>query len=70
MMMKRQLFLIGVLLVTLCSGMAAGADDESLLIDRIIAIVGEDVVIDAGGGDVLTLEGVDAADLDPLDFLF
>ncbi|MGD8957490.1 MAG: peptidylprolyl isomerase [Chromatiaceae bacterium] len=43
--MKRQLFLIGVLLVTLSSGMAAGADDESLLIDRIIAIVGEDVVM-------------------------
>jgi peptidyl-prolyl cis-trans isomerase SurA len=45
MMMKRQLFLIGVLLVTLCSGMAAGADDEALLIDRIIAIVGEDVLM-------------------------
>jgi peptidyl-prolyl cis-trans isomerase SurA len=44
-MMKRQLFLIGVLLVTLCSGMAAGADDEALLIDRIIAIVGEDVLM-------------------------
>ncbi len=36
---------MGLLLVMLCSGMAAGADDEALLIDRIIAIVGEDVVV-------------------------
>ena len=45
MTMNRKLTLVGLLLVTFCSGMAAGADDETLLIDRIIAIVGEDVVM-------------------------
>ncbi|MGB5252180.1 MAG: peptidylprolyl isomerase [Sedimenticolaceae bacterium] len=43
--MNRQLTFTGLLLVMLCSGMAAGAEDETLLIDRIIAIVGEDVVV-------------------------
>ena len=30
---------------------------------------GDDVVIDAGGGDVLTLVGIDIGDLDASDFL-
>ncbi len=50
--------------------LVASITDFADLMANHMSQVGSDVVIDAGGGNTITLEGVSLADLDAVDFVF